>query len=134
MKIKLSYIKSGFQNKFFDIPSDSIPNRGTTFKSDNIKCTLSANVLERNKFKLKGEIETAILNKCVKCLKLFNSKVASVIDFLVVDKLNDHVNVKGEEIIEILNSDDEFDISTIIADIIELENPIKPLCLSLIHI
>ena len=128
MKIKLSDIKSGFQNKFFDIPTDSIPNRGTTFKSDNIKCTLSANVLERNKFKLKGEIETAILNECVKCLKLFNSKVASVIDFLVVDKFNDHVRVKGEEIIEILNSDDEFDISTIIADIIELENPIKPLC------
>ena len=128
MKIKLSDIKSGFQNKFFDIPTDSIPNRGTTFKSGNVKCTLSANVLERNRFKLKGKIETAILNECVKCLKLFNSKVASVIDFLVVDKLNDHVKVKGEEIIEILNSDDEFDISTIIADIIELENPIKPLC------
>ena len=128
MKIKLSDIKSGFKNKFFDIPTDSIPKRGTTFNSDNIKCTLSACVLERNRFKLKGEIETAIIYECVRCLKLFNSTVTSAIDFLVVDKLNDHINTKDEEIIEVLNSDNEFDISTIIADIIELESPIRPLC------
>ena len=128
MKIKLSDIKSGFQNRFFDIPTDSIPKRGTTFNSDNIRCTLSANVLERNRFKLKGEIETVILYECVRCLKLFKSKVTSAINVLVVDKFNNHIKVKGEEIIEILNSDDEFDISAMVADIVELENPIKPLC------
>ena len=128
MKIKLSDIKSGFKNKFFDIPTDSIPKRGTTFNSDNINCTLSASVLERNRFKLKGEIEAAILYECVRCLKLFNSKVTSAIDFLVVDKPNDHIKVRGEEIVEIPNFDDEFDISVMIADIVELENPIKPLC------
>ena len=76
MKIKLSDIKSGFQNKFFDIPTDSIPKRGTTFKSDNIKCTLSAGVSVRNRFKLKGEIETDIFYECVRCLDAFETNIS----------------------------------------------------------
>ena len=129
MKIKLSDIRSGFQNKFFDIPADSIPNRGTKFKSDNINCTLSANVLHKNKFKLKGKVKAAVLYECVRCLKLFNSKISLPIDISFVDKLknNDKIN-DDDDVIEILNSDEEFDIGILLGDIIELDNPIKPLC------
>ena len=128
MKIKLSDIRSGFQNRFFDIPTDSIPNRGTKFKSDNINCTLSSNMLQKNKFKLKGKVKAEIIYECVRCLKLFNSKISLPIDISLVDKLKNNDTIKDEDIVEILNSDDEFDIGSLLGDIIELDNPIKPLC------
>lgn len=128
MKIKLSDIRSGFQNRFFDIPADNIPNRGTKFKSNIINCTLSSNVLQKNKFKLKGNVKAEVVYECVRCLKLFNSKISLPIDISLVDKLKDNDMNRDEDIVEILNSEDDFDISTLLGDIIELDNPIKPLC------
>ncbi|GIS54060.1 hypothetical protein Ct9H90mP29_11020 [bacterium] len=41
MKLKISDIYSGFQDKFFDIPVDNLPSRGTIFSDYFIKCYLS---------------------------------------------------------------------------------------------
>ncbi len=113
MKIKLSDIRSGFQNRFFDIPTDSIPNRGTKFKSNNINCTLSSNILQKNKFKLIGKVKAEVIYECVRCLKLFNSKISLPVDISLVDKLKNMIWSKDEDIVDILNTEEDFDISTL---------------------
>jgi uncharacterized protein len=85
-------------------------------------------VLQKNKFKLKGKVKAEIIYECVRCLKLFNSKISLPIDISLVDKLKNNDTIKDEDTVEILNSDDEFDIGSLLGDIIELDNPIKPLC------
>ena len=129
MKIKLSDIKSGFQNKFFDIPTDSIPKRGTTFKSDNIKCTLSADVSVRNRFKLKGEIETDIFYECVRCLDAFETNISLPLDIsFKSNNIEESLKSESENMIKFSDSVDEIDIGILLADFIELEKPINPLC------
>ena len=129
MKIKLSDIKSGFQNKFFDIPTDSIPKRGTTFKSDNIKCTLSAGVSVRNRFKLKGEIETDIFYECVRCLDAFETNISLPLDIsFKSNNIEESLKSESENMIKFSDSVDEIDIGILLADFIELEKPMNPLC------
>ena len=129
MKIKLSDIKFGFKNKFFDIPTDSIPKRGTTFKSDNIKCTLSAGVSVRNKFKLKGEIETDIFYECVRCLDAFETNISLPLDIsFKSNNIEESLKSESENMIKFSDSVDEIDIGILLADLIELEKPMNPLC------
>ena len=74
MKIKLSDIKSGFKDKFFDIPTNSIPSRGSSFKHNSIHCTLSSLTFQSNRYVLKGYIDATIYHECVRCLDVFESK------------------------------------------------------------
>ena len=85
-------------------------------------------MLQKNKFKLKGKVKAEVIYECVRCLKLFNSKISLPVDISLVDKLKNNEIIKDEDIVEILNTEDDFDISTLLGDIIELDSPIKPLC------
>ena len=128
MKIKLSDIKSGFQNRFFDIPVDDIPQRGTVFKNDNIRCRLSVDLLSNNSFNLSGEIDTKIEYTCVRCLDLYDSIMSLHFDILVTKNLDKDMYEDKTEIINLSSIRDELDFSNILADFIELDKPMKPLC------
>ena len=129
MKIKLSDIKSGFQDMLFDIPASSIPDRGTNFKDGSIRCKLSSFALEGNNYDLKGSIDTIISYECVRCLDVFESKISFLIDIsLQFDNLEKSVKSEFENMIKFSNSVDEIDIGALLADFIELEKPMNPLC------
>ena len=128
MKIKLSDIKSGFQNRFFDIPVVDIPQKGTVFKNDNIRCRLSVDLLDINSFNLNGEIDTKIEYKCVRCLDLFDSIMYLPFDILLTNKLESSIDKDMTEIIDLSSIKDELDFSNILAEFIELDKPMKPLC------
>ena len=129
MKIKLSDIKSGFQDRLFDIPASSIPNRGTNFKDNSIRCTLSSFAIKGNKYSLKGFIDTIISYECVRCLDAFESKICLPLDIsLHNNKLKKPVKSESENTINFLSSANEIDIGTLLADFIELEKPMNPLC------
>ena len=83
MKIKLSDIKSGFKDKFFDIPTNSIPNRGTSFKHNSIHCTLSSFTFQSNRYGLKGYIDATIGHECVRCLDAFESKISLPLEIVL---------------------------------------------------
>ena len=95
MKIKLSDIKSGFQDRLFDIPASSIPNRGTNFKDNSIRCTLSSFVFKDNKYSLKGFIDTIISYECVRCLDAFESKICLPLLFASITKYLCSLNTKN---------------------------------------
>jgi len=128
MIIKLSDIRSGFQNRFFDILVDSIPDRGTVFKDNSIRCLISANILKKNSFKLDGELNTTIEYNCVRCLDLFHSKTSLPINISLEDRSEKNKEFENSDIMDLSTSMDELDLGVIIADLIELDKPMKPLC------
>ena len=128
MIIKLSDIRSGFQKRFFDILVDNIPDRGTVFKGNNIRCLISANVLKKNSFELNGELDTTIEHKCVRCLDLFHSNISLPINISLTDRLEKIKEVDNSDMVELSTSVDELDLGIIVADLIELDKPMKPLC------
>ena len=129
MKIKLSDIESGFKDKFFDIPTNSIPNRGTSFKQNSIHCTLTSFTFQNNRYGLKGYIDTTIGHECVRCLDAFESKISLQIEIcLESNSIEESLYPESENVIKFSNSTDEIDISVILADFIELEKPMNPLC------
>ena len=129
MKIKLSDIRSGFKEKFFDIPTNSIPSRGTSFKQTNIYCTLTSFTFQSNRYGLKGYVDTTIGHKCVRCLDAFESKIHLAIEIsLESNSIEESLDLEGENVIKFSNSTDEVDIGVILADFIELEKPMNPIC------
>ena len=131
MKIKLSDIKSGFKDRFFDIPTNSIPSRGTSFKHKSIHCTLSSLTFQGNRYVLKGYINATIYHECVRCLDAFESKISLPLEiFLDNNNIEENSESESENVIQFSNSMDEIDIGVFLADFIELEKPINPLCKS----
>ena len=129
MKIKLSDIKSGFKDKFFDIPTNSIPNRGTSFKHNSIHCTLTSFTLQSNRYGLKGYIDATIGHECVRCLDAFESKISLPLEIcLESNNIEKYSESESENVIKFSNSMDEIDIGVFLADFIELEKPMNPLC------
>ena len=129
MKIKLSDIKSGFKDKFFDIPTNSIPNRGTNFKHNSIHCTLTSLTFRSNSYGLKGYIDTTIGHECVRCLDAFESKIHLPIEiFLESNSIEESLDLESENVIKFSYSTEKIDIGVILADFIELEKPMNPLC------
>ena len=129
MKIKLSDIKSGFKDKFFDIPTNSIPNRGTSFKHNSIHCTLSSLTFQSNRYVLKGYIDATIYHECVRCLVAFGSKISLPMEiYLENNNIEESLGSESENVIKFSNSMDEIDIGVFLADFIELEKPMNPLC------
>ena len=129
MKIKLSDIKSGFKDKFFDIQTNSIPNRGTSFKHNSIHCTLSSLTFQSNRYVLKGYIDATICHECVRCLDAFESKISLPLEItLESNSVEESLESESENVIKFSNSMDEINIGVFIADFIELEKPMNPLC------
>ena len=129
MKIKLSDIKSGFKDKFFDIPTNSIPNRGTSFKHNSIHCKLSSFTVQSNRYILKGYIDATIYHECVRCLDAFESKISLPLEIcLESNNIEKYSEAESENVIKFSNSMDEIDIGFFLADFIELEKPMNPLC------
>ena len=129
MKIKLSDIKSGFKEKFFDIPINSIPNRGTSFKHNSIHCTLTSFTFQSNRYVLNGYIDATIGHECVRCLDAFESKISLPLEIcLESNNIEESLESESENVIKFSNSMDEIDIGVFLADFIELEKPINPLC------
>ena len=129
MKIKLSDIESGFKDKFFDIPTNSIPNRGTNFKHNSIHCTLTSLTFRSNSYGLKGYIDTTIGHECVRCLDSFESQISLPLEItLVSNNVEESLESESENVIKFSNSMDEINIGVFIADFIELEKPMNPLC------
>tara|TARA_B000000532_G_scaffold84573_1_gene67764 strand:- start:1233 stop:1742 length:510 start_codon:yes stop_codon:yes gene_type:complete len=129
MKIKLSDIKSGFKDKFFDIQTNSIPNRGTSFKHNSIHCTLSSFAFQSTRYGLKGYLDATISHECVRCLDAFESKISLPLEvFLESNNIEESLESESENVIKFSNSMDEIDIGVFLADFIELEKPMNPLC------
>ena len=55
MKLKISELYSEFQDRYFDMSSEGIPDRGTVFHDGIIQCRLTAKTIQ-NGFEISGEL------------------------------------------------------------------------------
>ena len=128
MKLKIAEIKSVFLDRLFDIPVNSIPKRGTKYKNNRIKATLSSIISDHKNYRLLGHINTTINYECVRCLEFFDSKVSLPFNILLGGDSNNSPSFIGTDYIKLTNSMNDIDIGPLFADYIALEKPINPIC------
>ena len=127
MKLKLSELYLGFQNKTFKIFSKDLADRGTIYTKDIVSATLSLNK-EKDFFFLQGNLKTIIEYSCVRCLKKKATKINLPINILILEKTMNYTRKTDYDILYFNNSDDYVNLKNILADLIALAEPIKTLC------
>ena len=127
MKLKVSELYLGFQNKTFRIFSKDLADRGTTYKKEIIIATLSLNK-EKDFFSLQGNLKTTIEYSCVRCLKKIPTKINLPINILILEKTMNYTRKTDYDTLYFNNSDDYVNLKNILADLIALAEPIKTLC------
>ena len=127
MKLKVSEIYLGFQNKTFKIFSKDLADRGTIYKKEIIIATLSLNK-EKDFFFLQGNLKTTIEYSCVRCLKKIPTKINLPINILILEKTMNFTRKTDYDTLYFNNSDDYINFKNILADLIALAEPIKTLC------
>ena len=127
MKLKVSEIYLGFQNKTFKIFPKDLADRGITYKKEIIIATLSLSK-EKDFFFLQGNLKTTIEYSCVRCLKKIPTKINLPINILILEKTMNYTRKTDYETLYFNNSDDYVNLKNILADLIALSEPIKTLC------
>tara|TARA_Y100001968_G_scaffold323208_1_gene360512 strand:- start:594 stop:1103 length:510 start_codon:yes stop_codon:yes gene_type:complete len=130
MKIILADIKSGFNNKIFNISANSIPDRGTKFINQNIKLLISG-YSKKDDYIIKGQIETQIESVCARCLE--KKSITQRIPIKLIIKNKDYIESEyvNTEVIYLTKNEENINLNLILADLIALSRPIKPLCKSI---
>ena len=127
MKLKLSELYLGFQNKTFKIFSKNLADRGTIYKKKIIIATLSLHK-EKDIFFLQGNLKTSVEYSCIRCLKKIPTKLNLPINILIVEKTMNYTKKTDYDTLYFNNSDDYVNLKNILADLIALAEPIKTLC------
>ena len=128
MKLKVSELYLGFQNKTFKIFSKDLADRGTIYKKEIIIATLSL-TMEKDFFFLQGYLKTTIEYSCVRCLKKIPNKLNLPINILILEKTMNYARKTDHDTLYFNNSDDHVNLKNILADLIALAEPIKTLCM-----
>ena len=127
MKLKISELHSGFQSKFFDISVNELPKRGTVFYDEMVSCELSVKKKPEG-YKMTGRLKSRPSYECVRCLDLNPVDLKLPIQFMLSNENRTFNEENNVEIIYLNDSKEYLDLDTMIADLIELAKPIKPLC------
>ena len=127
MKLKVSELYLGFQNKVFEISSKNLADRGIVYKKEIIIAKLSL-IKEKNYFYLNGNLETTVEYDCVRCLKKNPNKINIPINILIFEKTMNYTRKTDYDTLYFNNSDDYVNLKNILADLIALAEPIKTLC------
>ena len=127
MKLKTSYLISGFKDQIFEIHAEQLADRGTVFSNKIIKCKLTS-VLITDKINLTGEVKASLSYECIRCLEINPKSITVPINLMVVFCKKTYTDEHYKDIIYLKNENDFIDLNIILADIIELAEPMKPLC------
>tara|TARA_B100000575_G_C22694191_1_gene420518 strand:+ start:65 stop:562 length:498 start_codon:yes stop_codon:yes gene_type:complete len=127
MKLKLSELYLGFQNKTFKIFTKDLADRGTIYKKETIIATLSLNK-EKDCFYLSGDLETVVEYTCARCLKKNPININIPLNILILEKTMKYQTKIDHEVIYFNKSNDDVNLKSIFSDLIALAEPIQPLC------
>ena len=127
MRLKISELHLGFKNKNFKIFCNRLPNRGTVYKDNLITGTISLEN-ENKYYRLKGKLKAKTEYVCVRCLRKFSFNVKQQVNLLLLPDTERELLDTNIDIIKITKSSDYLDLSEMLADLIALSEPIKPLC------
>ena len=127
MKLKISELNSEFQDRFFDISSISLPDRGTVFSDGIIQCRLTAKTVQ-NVIEISGELYATPEYECVHCLDVYSVAHKLPINLILCAEKRFIPEENSVNIVYFSENQDYLELSSTFADIIEVAKPMNPMC------
>ena len=127
MKLKISELDSGFNDKLFEISTINLVDRGTSFKEETISLNLTL-LKKKNYFVLKGVLYTVPEYTCVRCLNTNSIQLELPINIIISKSINKKNIINHMNIIYYNDKDTYIECNEIFADLIALAEPMNPLC------
>ncbi len=126
MKLFRTDLITGFTDRLFEIPVDSLDKSDLVFSSCIIRCLCSSESFP-NGFKIKGTLTVPYLFECDRCLDMNSDEWNIPFTVWVTEdtKLIDEVNM---DTLFFPKTADEIDLMGTIYDLIHIEIPVKYLC------
>tara|TARA_B100001750_G_scaffold232593_1_gene231883 strand:+ start:168 stop:677 length:510 start_codon:yes stop_codon:yes gene_type:complete len=127
MKLKISELNSEFQDRYFDISTGDLPDRGSLFRDGIIQCRLTAKTVQ-NGFEISGELYTTPEYECARCLDLYSVSHTLPIQLILCTEKRFTTVKDGADTVYYSENQEYLELSNTFADIIELAKPINPVC------
>ncbi|HCI15239.1 MAG: DUF177 domain-containing protein [Candidatus Marinimicrobia bacterium] len=126
MKLFRTDLEKLISNRLFEISTESLNLEDVQVASDKLSCTLSVDHAP-NGYRIHGSLCVVFLEKCDRCLRSFEEKRETNMDIILTDNV-ELLNNENIDVIHFSDSDEFIDLSSIVHDLILLEEPIKRLC------
>ena len=127
MKLKISELNSEFQDRFFDMSTGGLPDRGSAFRDGIIQCRLTAKTVQ-NGFEISGEVYAAPEYECVRCLDVHSVSHTLPIQLILCTEKGFTPEKDDADIVYYSENQEYLELSSTFADIIELAKPMNPVC------
>lgn len=127
MKLKISELNSEFQDRFFDMSTGGLPDRGSVFRDGIFQCRLTAKTVQ-NGFEISGEVYATPEYECVRCLDLHSVSHTLPIQLILCIEKGFTPEKDGADIVYYSENQEYLELSSTFADIIELAKPMNPVC------
>lgn len=126
MKLFRSDLIAGLSDKLFEIPVNELKTDIIQFTEPIVRCMLTA-VTAFDGYKISGKLIWSTIEICDCCLTNFPQEHELPILFWLTSN-QDLISEVNEDFLWFPDSQDWVDISTIVHDLIYLDEPIKTLC------
>ena len=126
MKLFRSDLEQRISNQFFEIEAKSLDLGNLQLVESHLKCTISVDTLSHG-YRVYGTIEAMVHETCDRCLVRFKENFQSLLNVILT---NDQslLNEKNVDVIQFTDTEEFIDLSSVIHDLVLLEEPIKWLC------
>ena len=126
MKLFRSDLEQRISNQFFEIAAKSLDLGNLQLVENHLKCTISVDTLSHG-YRVHGTIEAMVHETCDRCLVRFKENFQSLLNVILT---NDQslLNEKNVDVIQFTDTEEFIDLSSVIHDLVLLEEPIKSLC------
>ena len=126
MKVFRSDLEQRISNQLFEIEAKSLDLGDLQLAESHLKCIISVDTLSHG-YRVHGTIEAMVYETCDRCLVRFKENFQSLLNMILT---NDQslLNEKNVDVIHFADTEQFIDLSSIIHDLVLLEEPIKRLC------
>ena len=126
MKLFRSHLEQRISNQFFEIAAESLDLGALQLAESHLKCVISVDTLSHG-YRVHGTIEAMAHETCDRCLVRFKGNFQSLLNVILTDDQS-LLNEKNVDVIQFTDTEEFIDLSSVIHDLVLLEEPIKRLC------
>jgi len=126
MKLFRSDLEQRISNQFFEIAAKSLDLGNLQLVESHLKCTISVDTLSHG-YRVHGTIEAMVHETCDRCLVKFKENFQSLLNVILTNEQS-LLNEKNVDVIQFPDTEEFIDLSSVIHDLVLLEEPIKRLC------
>ena len=126
MKLFRSDLEQRISNQLFEIAAKSLDLGNLQLVESHLKCTLSVDTLSHG-YRVHGTLEVMVHETCDRCLVRFKENFQSLLNVILTNEQS-LLNEKNVDVIQFTDTEEFIDLSSVIHDLVLLEEPIKRLC------